>query len=393
MKESFGQVKVGRHVYYRTQITGADGKRKSIYAKKEKDLRRKVKEFREQEEAKKTSGGKTVAEYAEFQLQMMKKRVSPQTFTGYEAKVRLYILPKIGAKTLDQVKADDIEDILSDATALSSSSYRVIHMLLVRIFSAAKRSHLIANDPTEGAKAKGGKAQNKREALTDDQVAKLLDIVKGLPVETFCRLGLYAGLRREEALALRWEFVYLDAERPYLKVARAWRISHNRPEVSPILKTAAAHREIPIPPQLSEYLIELKKHTKSEYLIHNKKGEPLSGTQWRNLWQQVVRRTVAPRSYTRYIQGKKTVHTITPTCGAKAAHNPEVQYEIDFKVTPHQLRHTYITNLIYANVDVKTCQYMAGHERSKTTLDIYAKVKYNRPADNADAVCAAFRRK
>ena len=50
---------------------------------------------------------------------------------------------------------------------------------------------------------------------------------------------------------------------------------------------------------------------------------------------------------------------------------------MDFQVTPHQLRHTYITNLIYAQVDPKTVQYLAGHENSKITMDIYAKVKYN----------------
>lgn len=54
---------------------------------------------------------------------------------------------------------------------------------------------------------------------------------------------------------------------------------------------------------------------------------------------------------------------------------------MDFQVTPHQLRHTYITNLIYASVDPKTVQYLAGHENSKVTMDIYAKVKYNKPEE------------
>ena len=34
-------------------------------------------------------------------------------------------------------------------------------------------------------------------------------------------------------------------------------------------------------------------------------------------------------------------------------------YTLDFQVTPHQLRHTYITNLIAASVDSKTVQYLA----------------------------------
>ena len=63
---------------------------------------------------------------------------------------------------------------------------------------------------------------------------------------------------------------------------------------------------------------------------------------------------------------------------------------MDFEVTPHQLRHTYITNLIAANVDPKTVQYLAGHESSKITMDIYAKVKYNRPKDVVKLLEGAF---
>lgn len=61
-------------------------------------------------------------------------------------------------------------------------------------------------------------------------------------------------------------------------------------------------------------------------------------------------------------------------------------YTLDFDVTPHLLRHTYITNLLYAGVDPKTVQYLAGHENSKTTMDIYARVKYNKPEELFEVV-------
>lgn len=63
---------------------------------------------------------------------------------------------------------------------------------------------------------------------------------------------------------------------------------------------------------------------------------------------------------------------------------------LDFEVTPHQLRHTYITNLIHSSVDPKTVQYLAGHESSKITMDIYAKVKYNRPDELVRTMGGAF---
>lgn len=65
-------------------------------------------------------------------------------------------------------------------------------------------------------------------------------------------------------------------------------------------------------------------------------------------------------------------------------------YSLDFEVTPHQLRHTYITNLIHASVDPKTVQYLAGHQNSKITMDIYAKVKYNKPDELAGIMAGAF---
>lgn len=53
-------------------------------------------------------------------------------------------------------------------------------------------------------------------------------------------IGLYAGLRREEILALRWDCVFLDGATPYISVRRAWRSVNNRPVISTELKTPAA---------------------------------------------------------------------------------------------------------------------------------------------------------
>ena len=83
-------------------------------------------------------------------------------------------------------------------------------------------------------------------------------------------------------------------------------------------------------------------------------------------------------------------HTVNPVLGEKAAHNGKVIYSLDFDVTPHQLCHTYITNLIHSSVDPKTVQYLAGHESSKITMDIYAKVKYNKPDELAGVLTGAF---
>ena len=38
----------------------------------------------------------------------------------------------------------------------------------------------------------------------------------------------------------------------------------------------------------------------------------------------------------------------------------------------------------------KTVQYLAGHENSKTTMDIYAKVKYNKPEELFGVVTVSY---
>ena len=43
-----------------------------------------------------------------------------------------------------------------------------------------------------------------------------------------------------------------------------------------------------------------------------------------------------------------------------------------------------------AGVDPKTVQYLAGHKNSSVTMDIYAKVKYNKPSELSAVVKNAF---
>lgn len=206
----------------------------------------------------------------------------------------------------------------------------------------------------------------------------------------FVMIGLYCGLRREEILALQWDCVFLDVPAPYLSVKRAWHTEHNRPVILDELKISAAKRDIPIPPPLVDCLKEVKAKSQSPFVVANRDGEPLSYTQFQHVWKYIVTRSNKERTYVRYVNGQKIKHTVTPVLSEKAPHNGKVVYSLDFKVTPHQLRHTYITNLIYAGVDPKTVQYLAGHENSKITMDIYAKVKYNSPDALSTIVNSAF---
>ena len=296
----------------------------------------------------------------------------------------------LGEMYMEEVTADDIRLALVPLSKKSEGLYNKVNMLLKCIFYAAERNQILEHNPCAGISGKGGKPSKKREALTDQQVAVLLDTVKGLPPYLFIMLGLYSGLRREEILALQWDCVFLDEDTPYLSVRRAWRTEHNRPVVSTVLKTPAAKRDIPIPKCLVDCLREAKENSISDYVIADSKGEPLAASQFQRVWQYVVVRSTKPRNYYKYVNGESIKYTVTPTLGMTQKNQPQIKYTLDFDVTPHQLRHTYITNLLYAGVDPKTVQYLAGHENSKTTMDIYAKVKYNKPEELFGVVNGAF---
>lgn len=377
--------------YYRTRIMDADGKQMALYAttceelyKKEQEARREVEDliFRRK--------NPTVAEYCEKWLYMKSATISASTLRGYTNAVKNYIVKPLGDMYMSEVTADDVRLALVPVASRSQGMYNTVNMLLKCIFSSAERNQLLDYNPSAEISGKGGKPAQKKDALTDEQAKVLLETVKGLPPYVFIMIGLYSGLRREEILALQWDCVYLDAPTPYISVERAWRAKTGKPEISTVLKSKAARRDIPIPKCLVECLRKVKAGSKSKFVIADRNGEPLNDSQFRRIWNYVDVRTAKERTYYKYVNGQPIKYKVNPELGSHQKNNPKIVYSIDFDVTPHQLRHTYITNLLYAGVDPKTVQYLAGHENSKTTMDIYAKIKYNQPNELVGVVNAAF---
>lgn len=276
--------------YYRTRIEDADGGRVAIYGRTREELYDKVLEVQRQIENdtfRRTSP--TVEEYANKWLLMQSAHIRATTLIDYTSKVKNYIIKPLGQMYMADVTADDIRLALVAASKKSASVYKSVNILYKCIFASAKESRVIEENPTGFLSTKdGGVPQKERQALTDEQADRLLEAVRGLPPYVFVMLGLYAGLRREEILALQWDCVYLDCDAPYLSVRRAWHTEHNRPVILTELKTKAARRDIPLPDCLAECLKEAKAVSTSEYVIANREGGPLSYTQFKRLWQYIV---------------------------------------------------------------------------------------------------------
>ena len=389
---NYKSVTINGHDYYRAFAENADGKLISIYGKILEELCQKYDEAEHRSENDLFNRrSPTVKEYCEKWLLMQSATVRQTTLIDYTSKVNRHIISTLGHMRIAEVTADDIKMALVPVSEKSESVFKSVTIILKCIFNSAEESKIITYNPTRFLSSKGGGIpQRERESLTDEQVKQQLNAVRGLPPYVFIMLGLYAGLRREEILGLKWDCVFLDTETPYILVRRAWHTENNRPVIMTELKTKAARRDIAIPAELAECLREAKRKSTSEYVIANSEGGPLSYTQFRQFWRYIMVRTAKPRIARKKVGGEYVKYMLYPKLGEKARHNGHVVYSLDFTVTPHQLRHTYITNLIHAGVDPKTVQYLAGHENSKITMDIYAKVKYNKPEDLVGSLTDAF---
>lgn len=371
---------------YQKKRKGPDGKYICLYGRTPQELSLKLEQF----DAEMAAGlefreNPLFEDYALQWLELKRPHISYGTASGYEWILRRHALPPMKGKRLRSIVRSDIQAAINLAQEKSKSTTRKLFLLYSQIFKSAMQDHIITSSPCLDIDV-GGKTQGKRVALTQEQISVLLDAIAGTRADLFYRIALYSGLRREEILGLQWDCVDLG-EVPTITVKRALRHIRNRPVCSETLKSKAAARTIAIPSVLADALREEKAKSISDYVISNSSGGPLSEKQLDGILQIVHRRSVAPRKYVYYKNGKKIVYNVDPQ---KPHAGRRVPATIDFPATPHVLRHTYATMLIASGMDVKSVQYLMGHETAKMTLDIYTDFAYNRPQDISPSIEKAF---
>lgn len=367
--------------YYRKRITRPDGKTEDVYARTVTELNEKV----IQRKAALAAGVKPqemyVFEYCAGFFARKAPHLSPDRQNLYQSQINKVICPVIGGKLLRDVTLDDLKDVLATRAHLGHRSQEDTVQIVKQIFSAAADADVIPKDPSLKLRA-GGRPGAPKQALTEAQAAKLLAAVRGLKVEPFVMLGLYTGMRRGEICGLRWSCVHLDGPAPYIEVRRACRWpDHIHPEVTDDLKSPAAFRDIPIPPQLVDYLKALRgslpiqdgRKTAGWYVYSSGDGHPVSLSTLRRRWETIRTRSTASG---RDMGEKIPRHKVTVT--------------LDFMPTPHILRHTYVTRLVLSKMDLKRVQYLAGHADPEITLRIYTSLQQADPAALSADIWAAF---
>jgi integrase len=368
---------------YKKSLTMPDGKRKYFYGKSKKEVEEKIRQARyEIGQGIDISSDITFGELAEIWYNVYKKpRLnSPNSRSAVLNVLNNHLLPVLAPIPVRQITAVQVQVVINNMAGRSASLQNKALQTLKSIFRMAIEDGIISKSPITMSVRTTGKKTEEKLALTPEQADRLLQAVAGTNAETFVMLGLYAGLRRGEILGLQWADIDFGSNQ--LHVRHNALLMDGQPTiVSEQLKTQNARRDIPMPSALAGHLRTAEKRSKSPFVVAMRNGDPMSKSAFRALWRIVEVRTVDTAKDPK--QAKKI--------GTSPKNHPNVVKSLDFHVSPHVLRHTYITRLFEAGVDLKAVQYLAGHATPDMTLKVYIHyLKNQRQEEAAQKIEDAF---
>ena len=261
----------------------------------------------------------------------------PGTVDTYERSARLYITPAIGGVKLREFKAHHVESMLTSMTGKSGSTRRLALQVLRQALDGAVRDGLRPRQTPV------------REATwyRPEQVKALLSATVGARLHAMAVTVAYLGLRRGEALALRWSDVDLEAST--LTVSGTLSRDGTRTLVRSETKTARSRRTLPLPEPVRAALVEHRRSQASERL--------LVGESWLDtgaVFATQMGGWTEPRTAARWY--------------AVVADNAGVGGSW------HSLRHSAETTLLAAGVPMRVVSDILGHADVRTTLAVYGHV-------------------
>src|SRR3954470_3813986 len=179
-------------------------------------------------------------------------RYKPSAVRGYETSLRLRLLPALGGAKLSEIHRADIQDFVDRLLAreVDASTIRNTLMPLRAIYRRAVARGDIAINPTSGIELPAVRGRRDR-IVAATAAADLIAALKPRD-RALWATALYAGLRRGELEALRWDDV--DLAVGILRVERAW--DRHAGVIEP--KSRAGRRSVPIAAVLRDHLVEHK---------------------------------------------------------------------------------------------------------------------------------------
>ncbi len=343
---------------------------KYVYADNNRDLERKVQEIK----TKLGKGLDLTAERDSFEywskkwLKIKQSELCPNR--AKTAKIRCENLAPLNNMEISKIRAADIQDLILDLatetnerTGKPYSKYTLteIKNCCAQIMQLAVENRVIDYNPAKAVKIpKDVRKPETKRALTEEEQRWIREFPH--KAQTAAMIMMYAGLRRGELLALTWADIDLNART--IRVDKSVEFDGNAAIVKPGGKSDAATRTIYIPQLLADYLRDVP-GVHFGYVVQKKSGGIMTNSAWKRLWES-------------YLDDLNLEYGDWKNCIATGGKKPSKHEPDPLKkpmliprFTAHWLRHTFITLMYMAGIDILTAKEQAGHEDIETTMGIY----------------------
>ena len=258
------------------------------------------------------------------------------------------ILAVIGGTRLRELTAGDVRQALAAmALRYSSAAVAMGRNALSRAIRHAEARDLVRRNVAVLAGTPKGQAGRPSRSLSLDQASALLAAAGGTRMHAYIALCLAAGIRTEEARALRWEHVDFGdpvASPPAPARAAVWRSVRSHGDT----KTAKSRRTLALPEMA---LTALRAHRERQA-----GDRAAAGLTWSGPDLVFAARTGAP------LDAANVRREFKAACTAA---------NIGANWTPRELRHSFVSLMSSSGVPVEEIARLAGHSNSRTTEVVY----------------------
>lgn len=305
-----------------------DGRRKmkSIYARTQKELKQKAKQFMEDYKSRpQLDSTMPFSKWADIWYEGMKGQVSDTTYDGYAYTLKI-LKAYFGDTRLEDIKAIHVEGFLKSLVedGKSKSYITKLRGMLFQVMKKAEANELIFKNPVAVAdKVKAGEQEpSKKDAFTAAEIKRLMERLPKDRMGLSIRLMLGTGMRTQEVMALEPKHIAEDGS--VIQVRQAITMTKGTPKIGPP-NTKNSYRDIPVPESLRDVAAALRK-TDQQYIWHGEKSALCNPSTFRH-------------QYTLAISQVGEVRVLSPHC----------------------CRHSYISHLQAMGVDMETIQSLSGH--------------------------------
>ena len=277
-----------------------------------------------------------------------------------------YARRHLGDRRLQALRPADLAALYATLSraGLAPRTVKHAHNVLHRALEQAKLWGLLRDNPAEMAKPPSI-PDEERAILQPESARDLLERLRGQPLYLLASLALATGLRRSEALALRWRDVDLDARRLTVEQALEQTATHGIRTKGP--KTRHGRRTISLPAHI---VAELRAH-------------------WRAQQEQRLALGMGKAPVDGFVLAAIDGRPQSPDAISTAWGRAMDQVDMP-EITLHSLRHTHASMLIAAGMDILTISRRLGHANPTITLGVYGHLIHGTDDRAAQIMEAAF---